>query len=177
MHRVLLATALAVASLFAMSAVAQAQPPAPDQTLPPTFVPPAPTPVVDVASAEAAAERYAARNAGRFLRRDSRRVRTIDVNAACLEHPVIADRFGCVFTLRALAIQRRGGWWNHNGHDKATPASSKRGEPRRRFRVRTYGCLGALSITGGPTVTPSITLRFVECARVPRGDLTAPEPV
>jgi hypothetical protein len=173
MHRVLLATALAVASLFALGGVAQAQPPEADSTLPPTFLPPAPAPVVDEASAEAAARRYAARNAGQFLNRSSRRTRTIDVQARCLEHPVIADRFGCVFTLRALVIQRRHGWWNHDG-PKASPTSQK---SRRRFRVRTYGCLGALSITGGPTVTPTITLRFVECARVPRGDLVAPEPV
>jgi hypothetical protein len=174
MQRVLLVAAIAVASLFALGAVAQAQPPESDDVLPPTLVPPAPAPVVDEASAEAAAERYAARNAARFLNRSARRTRTIDVNAACLEHPVIADRFGCVFTLRALVWQRRG----DRGHDgpKAEPTSRSR-DRRRRVRIRTYGCLGALSITGGPTATPAITLRFVECARVPRRDLVAPEPV
>ena len=69
MRRALTLAVLAAISLFALGGVAQAQePPAPDQTLPPTFVPPAPAPVTDVASAEAFAEGYATRNAWRFLR-------------------------------------------------------------------------------------------------------------
>jgi hypothetical protein len=170
MHRVLLATALVVASLFAVSGVATAQPPA-EKTIPPIFTPPAPAPVVDEASAEAAARRYAARNAGRFLQRGPRRVRVLDVNARCLEHPIIADRFGCVFTLRALVRRDRRDW----GHDWDGPKAAQ--NKFRRVRVRTFGCLGLLRIVGGPTVTPSITVPLVECARAPRGDYEAPEPV
>ena len=115
MRRALLLAALMAVSLFALGGVAQAQdPPAPDQTLPPSFVPPAPAPVTDVDSAEAFATGYAERNAWRFLRQSPRRVRVIDANAACLEHPVVALRFGCVFTVRALVIQRRHGWWGHD---------------------------------------------------------------
>ena len=169
MRRVLLLVAVAAASMLALGGTAAAQdPPAPDQTLPPTFVPPAPAPVVDTDGAAAFTERYVSRNAWRFLRESPRRVRVIDANAACLEHPVIAARFGCVFTLRALVIQRRSGWHGY---------PSKSGPPKhRRVRVRQYGCLGALTVVGGPTATPTGIVRFVECARVPRGDLSAPEP-
>ena len=140
---------------------------------------PAPTPVTDVESAEAFAEGYADRNAWRFLRQRPRSVRVIDAEARCLAHPVIADRYGCVFTLRALVIQRRQGWWHGSkGHDsKRGYASSRRGDDRkrhRRFRVRQYGCLGALTVVGG--TSPQGIVRFVECARVPRRDLTVPEP-
>ena len=167
MRRVVTAV-IAATSLFALGGVAQAQPPQ-DPATPPEFAPPAPAPVVDTDSAAAFTERYVARTAQRVLReRSRRRVRVLDVNAACLEHPVVANRFGCIFTLRALIIQRRRGWEGY-------PAKS--GPPKhRRVRIRRIGCLGALSVTGGPSVTPTAQLRFVECARVPRGDYTAPEP-
>jgi hypothetical protein len=172
MHRSFLTAALAAVALFGASGVAQAQDP--ETTVPPAFSPPAPAPVVDVASAEAFIEGYAADNARRFLRQDRRRVRTIDVNAACLEHPAVADRFGCVFTLRALVIQnRRHGWWRWD--NKSGPARAA-GKGRPRFRIRTFGCLGLARVIGGPTVTPSVTVPLVECARVPRGDMVAPEP-
>ena len=173
MHRSIIIAATAALFLFAGSGVAQAQDPEDTAKVPPAFSPPAPAPVVDVASAEAFIEGYAARNASRFLGQDRRRVRVLDVNAACLEHPVIALRFGCVFTLRALVIDRRSRGWH--GWDKATPAS--RGGKRPRFRIRTFGCLGLARVVGGPTVTPSVTVPLVECARAPRGDYTAPEPV
>ena len=171
MRRALLLVALAAVSMFALGGTAAAQdPPAPDQTLPPTFVPPGPAPVVDTDSAAAFTEGYVSRNAWRFLRESPRRVRTIDANAACLAHPVIANRFGCVFTLRALVIERRHGWKGYH---------ASKGDPprRRRVRIRQFGCLGALTVVGGPSATPSAVVRFVECARVPRGDLVAPEPV
>ena len=181
MRRTLAVAAVAAVSLFASTGVALAGDPAPDQELPPAFVPPTPAPVVDDATAAAFAERYAARNAPRFLNQDRRRVRVVDTNAACLEHPIIADRFGCVFTVRALVAFRNRGWDGWDDHNKATPASTRGGDHgrrhHRRFRIRTYGCLGALTVVGGPTVTPSGILRFVECARAPRGDYVAPEPV
>ena len=169
MRRALLMAALAAISVLALGGVAQAQdPPAPDQTLPPSFAPPAPAPVTDVASAEAFATGYASRNAWRFLRQSPRRVRVIDAAARCLEHPVIAARFGCVFTLRALVIERRHGWRGY--HSKSGPPKRSRS----RVRIRRFGCLGALTVVGG--AAPQGIVRFVECARVPRGDFTAPEP-
>ena len=176
MRRVLLVVAVAAISMLALGGVAQAQdPPAPDQTLPPSFVPPAPpAEVVDVAGAEAFAEGYADDNANRFLRQRSRNVRVIDADAACLQNPAVATRFGCVFTLRALVIERRGGWW---GHDSRRGDDHSKKNRRPRFRIRQYGCLGLLSVVGGPGVEPQGILRNVECRRVPRGDLVAPEPV
>jgi hypothetical protein len=171
--RSILIAAVAAASLLA-PASAMAGDPAPNQDLPPAFVPPAPTPVTDVATAEAFTTQYATNNASRFLNSDRRRTRVTDVQARCLEHPVIADRFGCIFTLRAAVWERSR--WGHSARLKRHGNPHPQSQPRR-IRVRNFGCLGALSITGGPTVTPSATLRFVECARVPRGDYLAPEPV
>ena len=172
MRRTLTVAALAVASLFAFGGVAQAQ----DPTVPEAFSPPAPpTEVVDVAGAEAFAENYADDNANRFLRERSRNVRVIDVNSACLQNPAVATRFGCVFTLRALVIQRRHGWW---GHDSKRGHYSKYDRKHRKpkFRIRQYGCIGLLTVVGGPGVEPQGILRAVECARIPRGDMNAPEP-
>ena len=174
MRRVLIMAVLAAISLFALGGVAQAQDPVPA----PEFSPPAPpAEVVDVAGAEAFAEGYADDNANRFLRQRSRNVRVIDANAACLQNPAVATRFGCVFTLRALVIQRRSGWW---GHDSRAHKSSRRGDDHKRhkprFRIRQYGCIGLLTVVGGPGVEPQGLLRAVECARIPRGDMVAPEP-
>ena len=175
MRRALTVAALAAVSLFASSGVALGQE-VESKTPPPEFSPPTPAPVVDVASAEAFAERYGARNAARFLDQNRRRVRVFDVEARCLEHPVIADRFGCVFTLRAAVILRRSRGWDGWGHDKAEPARAAGGNRGRRFRIRNYGCLGLLRIQGGPTVEPTVQVPLIECARVPRGDYDAPEP-
>ena len=35
-----------------------------------------------------------------------RRVSISDVNVSCLQHPIIASRFGCVFTLRVAVTER-----------------------------------------------------------------------
>ena len=173
MRRTLLLAALAALSLFALGGVAQAQEPE-EKEVPPAFAPPAPAPVIDVASAEAFASGFVARNAWRFLREHPRRVRVLDVAVRCLQHPIIATRFGCVFTLRALTINRRHGWWGHSA--KYNKRGHGRKDRRPRFRIRQFGCLGALRITGGPAATPTADVPFVECARVPRGDFTAPEP-
>lgn len=172
MRRVLTVAACA-ASMLLMGGVGAAQASDPDPAVPPAFSPPTATPVTDVTSAEAFARRYAARNAARFLGVNRSRVRVVDANSACLEHPIIAARFGCVITLRALVIQRRHNWRNWEG----ASAASKSSTPRRRVRIRTFGCLGLLRIVGGPSVTPSVTVPLIECARAPRGDYTAPEPV
>ena len=176
MRKVLVAAVAASSLLMVGAGPAMAQDPPKSDEVPPAFVPPTPGPVVDEASAEAFAEDYADDNARRFLRSDRRRVRVIDANARCLASPIVETRFGCVFTLRALVISRSRGWdgWGHKAR-----ASGKRGDDRRRhrrFRVRQYGCLGALTIDGGPTVTPTVQVRFVECARIPRGDREVVEP-
>jgi len=172
MRRVLLIAVLAVGALALPSAAQATDPP-----VPPAFAPPVVAPVVDVPTAEAFAKAYATENARSFLRERRRnRVRVIDAASRCLQSPVLATRFGCVFTLRALVIQRRNGWdnWGHGSKLK-----SRRGHhrPRPRFRIRNFGCLGFLRVNGGPAVTPTGELVAVECARVPRGDIVAPEPV
>ena len=176
--RSFLAVAATAASMLLIggAGTALAQDPV-EPVVPPAFVPPAPTPVTDTATAAAFTERYAARNAWRFLRQNPRRVRVVDTNAACLAHPVIADRYGCVFTLRALVIERRHRGWDGWDHDKpvATPSSRRGGHGHKRFRIKTYACLGLATVIGG--TNPQGITRFVECARVPRGDLVAPEPV
>ena len=173
MRRALVA-AVAVLSIGAFGATsAQAA----DDPVPPAFSPPAPAPVTDTASAEAFLEGYAADNARRFLRVHRSRVRVIDVNAACLQHPVTLTRFGCAFTLRALVIQRRHNWrnWSHGHSSKAR--SSGRKPQRRRVRIRTFGCLGIARIDALPAATPTVQIPLVDCVRVPRRDLEAPEPV
>ena len=97
-------------------------------------------------------------------------MRVLDANAACLEHPAVENRFGCVFTLRALTIERRHGWRGYESKYK----SSRYKHRKPRFRVRQYGCLGALTVVGGDA--PQGVVRFVECARIPRGDSMVPMP-
>ena len=190
MRRVLVVAAVAASSLLMFGGVAQAQDPPAEPTVPPAFAPPAPAPVVDTDSAEAFTLDYVSDNGRDILReggvrglRDRRFVRVIDAQAACLQSPIVETRFGCVFTLRALVIQkRRGGWdnWGHGpkGHDsKAKSRRGHRGNHRPRFRIRNYGCLGFLRVDGGPTATPTADVVQVECARVRRGDIEAPEPV
>jgi len=171
MRRVVLFAAVAATSLFAFGGVASASddPPVAD---PPAAItlPTTPAPVVDVDTAAAFAKIYVARNAARLLGQDRRRVRVVDVASVCLQSPVLATRFGCVFTLRAAVIQRARGWdWGH--------ASSKRsGKHNRRVHVRRFGCLGGLTINGGPSVTPTAQVRFSECARIPRDDIEVVAP-
>jgi hypothetical protein len=175
---VLVAGAVSIMAMFGITGVGLAQDPAPDQELPPAFAPPVPAPVVDVDTAAAFAEGYATRNAWRYLRENPRRVRVVDANAACLAHPVIADRYGCVFTLRALVLDRRHrGWdkWGHSSKYHRRGGDHGKRDRRPRFRIRTYGCLGLATVIGG--ANPQGITRFVECARVPRGDVVAPEPV
>jgi hypothetical protein len=176
MHRVLIIVALAAVSLFGFTGVALAGDP--DPVVPPAFSPPTPGPVTDEATAETFAKAFVARNAGRFLRSDRRRVRVLDANAKCLQSPVVDTRFGCVFTLRALVISRSRGWdgWDHHGVTARKSGDPRGDHGRRHFRIRNYGCLGFLRINGGPTVTPSVQVPAVECGRVPRGDIVAPEP-
>jgi len=161
-------------SLVGAVGTAQAQE---DDPVPPAFAPPAPAPVTDADSAALFLEGYVADNARRFLRTDRRRVRVIDVNATCLQHPVTLTRYGCAFTLRALVIQRRHNWRNW-GHGSKARTSGKRGEkPRHRVRIRTFGCLGIARIDAPAAGTPTVRIPLADCVRVPRRDLVAPEPV
>jgi hypothetical protein len=186
MRRVLVVAAIAASSLLLGGGVAQAQDPPADDPVPPAFAPPAPAPVVDTDSAEAFTLDYVSDNGRALLReggvrglRDRRAVRVVDAQAACLQSPIVDTRFGCVFTLRALVISNRHhGWdgWGHSAH-KSSKRGHKGDKHRRHFRIRNYGCLGFLRIDGGPTATPTADVVQVECARVPRGDIEAPEPV
>lgn len=183
MRRVLIVAAVAASSLLIGGGVAQAQTP-PDGDLPPAFAPPVVAPVVDVDSAADFAENFATDNAGDFLGENGRRVRVLDANATCLEHPAVADQFGCIFTLQAAVIQRD----RHRGHSSRRHHSRHvtrhvRGhsghhpQPQpRRVRVRFFGCIGALRITGGPTVTPTAEVSFSDCVRIRRSDIMVPEP-
>jgi hypothetical protein len=171
MRRLLVPAALAAVMLVPASALA-GDPPVTDP--PPEFVAPTPSPVVDNDTAAAFVKVYIARNSARILGQDRRRVRVLNVDSACLTSPVLATRFGCVFTLRAAVIQRSHGWdWGHDAR-----ASSKRGGHRRNrhVRVRNFGCLGSLRINGGPSVTPTVTNLEFECARIPRDDTTVVAP-
>jgi hypothetical protein len=175
MHRALLVAALTVASLFALGGTALADhtpPPVVTPTPPPPVVTPTPAPVTDNTTAANFARLYVARNAGTLLGVNGRRVRVTADDAACLQSPVLATRFGCVFTLRALVIQQRNRYWvgartasRRGHHPSPTP-----------LRARQFGCLGFLRINGGPTVTPTAEVVNVECARIPRGDWEGPTP-
>jgi len=155
---------------------------------PPTIAP-LPTPpsaVVDNATAATFARLYLARNvrdllqaggAGNF---EGRRVRLVDTNATCLTSPVLATRFGCVFTLRAAVILRRSHGWDNWGREARASSKRDHGNRRdrnRRFIVRNFGCLGGLTINGGPSVTPTAQVRFIECGRISDSTLTEPTPV
>ena len=182
MRRTLLTTALCAVSLFALGGVAQAQEP-PVAPTPPEFAPPAPAPVTDTDTAGAFTKLYVAQHAGDLLRqRNHRRVRVTSADASCLQSPILATRFGCVFTLRAFVIQRNRGWDNWGHGDSRGRSASTHGKRHDRirhqhFRVRRFGCLGFLRVDGGPTVTPTAQVVQVECARIPREDITVDEPV
>ena len=128
MRRTCLTVALAAMSLFALGGTALADDP---PGVPPAFAPPAVAPVTDVPSANAFAEKYANDNAGRFLNSDRRRVRVIDADAACLQSPVVATRFGCVFTLKALVISRNRGWDNWGHGDSRSHPRARSANPRK----------------------------------------------
>jgi hypothetical protein len=169
---------------FALPATALAGDDPPVTPAPPEFAPaPAPQSVTDVPSANAFVKAYVARQAAEQLRTQRNRVRVLDVQSSCLQSPLLDTRFGCVFTLRAAVINRRGGWDYWRGHDRARSASVRGGDDRRgnrnrhrRFRVRVIGCLGGLTVNGGPTVTPTVQVRFLECARIAREDSEAVAP-
>lgn len=173
MRRVVLFAALAATSLFAFGSVALAQddPPAPPP--PPEFAPPTPGPVVDNDSAGAFTKLFVLRNADRLSRSPRIRVRVLNVESSCLQSPFLDTRFGCVFTLRALLIQRRHGWdWGNDSraHSASQRGDHRRGRHNRRFRVQAIGCLGFLRVDGGPSVTPTAQVVQVECRRIQRDD-------
>jgi hypothetical protein len=147
-------------------------PPAPAQPIA-TPTPPAPTPVTTEAQANAFATAFVLRNGGSIAGvnqsnyRHTRRVSVSDVASACLQHPVVAARFGCIvrFNVSVRDNDRRG---DRNYH------SSRRGgdddwdrRDSRRDRVRSLGCLAALRIVGGPSVTPTATVAFADCVLRP----------
>jgi hypothetical protein len=151
-------------------------PPAPAQPIatPPAFVP---TPVTTEAQANAFATAFVLRNGASIAGvnqsnyRHTRRVSVSDVASACLQHPVVAARFGCIvrFNVTVRDNDRRGHYYSH-----ARSASKGGGDDdgwdrrdQRRDRVRSLGCLAALRITGGPNVTPTATVAFSDCVLRP----------
>lgn len=153
--------------------IAQAQD---DPPVPPAFVPPAPAPVVDEASAEAFIDGYASDAAERFLGTRRSRVRVLNVESSCLQHPVTLTRYGCVVRLRALVIQKRNHWRNWSHSSKAR-SSSKRGHHGHRVRIRAYGCLGIARIDAIDPLDPQVRVPLADCQRIQREDIETPEPV
>ena len=177
--------AVAASSMLLVGGAGSALAQDPPVSEPPAeFAPPAPGPVVDTESAGAFAKLYVVRNSDRLSRERRERVRVLNVESSCLQAPFLETRYGCVFTLRAAIISRRGGWdWGH-GH-KAHKSSRgddndrrHRGRDRdrnRRFRVRFVGCIGALRVDAGPP--PSAQLQALECRRIQRDDEEVVAPV
>ena len=172
MRKVLMVAAVAASALLMGVGTAQAQ----DPVVPPAFVPPAPAPVVDEASAETFLEGYASDQAEDFLRTRRSRVRILNVEARCLQHPVTLTRYGCAVRLRALVIQKRHHWrnWSH-GDNKAK--SSGRRSNRPRVRIRAYGCLGIARIDAINPLDPQVRVPLADCQRIRSRDLEVPTPV
>lgn len=174
MRRTLLVALCALAALLIGSVSAQAA--EPETVVPPAFVPPAPAPVTDEASAEAFLNGYASEQARRFLRTPRSRVRVLNVESRCLQHPVTLTRYGCAVRLRALVIQRRHRWHNWSHGSKASK-SSKRGHRRNRVRIRAFGCLGIARIDAVDAANPTVVIPLADCQRIQREDIETPEPV
>jgi hypothetical protein len=180
MRRVLVALA-ACLSMLLVGAVGIAQAGEPeDSTVPPAFSPPTTLPVTDTASAETFLEGYVSERANlrQLLNVRRSRIRVLDVNATCLQHPVTLTRFGCAFTLRALVIQRRHHWrnWSHGG-PMVTPSSRRGGHKGHRVRIRTFGCLGIARIDAVDAAAPTVQIPLSDCQRIRNRDLVAVEPV
>jgi hypothetical protein len=146
---------LAVAALAAPTAAQADHNPSP-------VINPLPTSVTDEASANTFAQAYVLRNAARIADVDLRssrsrsRVTVSDVASACLQHPVVASRFGCIVRFNiAVSEERNRTYSRGHGHNPLpTPV-----------RTRSLGCLAALRISGGPSVTPSVTVAFADCVQ------------
>lgn len=175
MRRVLMVAAVAASAMLMGVGSAQAA----DPVVPPAFAPPAPAPVTDEASAEAFLDGYASDQAERFLRTRRSRVRVINVESRCLQHPVTLTRYGCVVRLRALVIQRRHHWrdWSHGHSSHASKSSKRRGHDRPRVRIRAYGCLGIARIDAINPLDPDVRVPLADCQRIQRDDIETPEPV
>jgi hypothetical protein len=174
MRRVLVA-ALAASSLLAVgggTALADGH----DGTTP--VVNPLPTRVVDEGSANTFAQAYVIRNGARIAgvdlgdrdrrngrddrngRNDRNRVRVTvsDAASACLQHPVVLTRFGCIVRFNVAVTEERGRDRTYSrGHDRNPPVVNP--------LVRNIGCLAALRINGGPSVTPSVSVAFADCVQ------------
>jgi hypothetical protein len=159
-------TILSLAAVAALAVPSAALATDHDSTVP--TVNPLPTRVTDEASANTFAQAYVIRNAARIADvdlnnsdrgrdRGRSRVRTTvsDVASACLQHPVVLTRFGCIVRFNLLVEERNRTY--SRGHDRNPPVVNP--------LVRNIGCLAALRINGGPSVTPSVTVAFADCVR------------
>jgi hypothetical protein len=140
---------------------------------PPAFVP---TPVVTEADANTFARAYILRNGGGLAgvnlrdngrdngrdnwRNNRNRVTVSDVVASCLQHPVVLTRFGCI--TRFNVSVRDDGRGYSRAHAAKTHGRNPVPTPQ---RVRSLGCLAALRINGGPSVTPSVSVAFADCVQ------------
>jgi hypothetical protein len=105
-------------------------PPAPAQPIA-TPTPPAPTPVTTEAQANAFATAFVLRNGGSIAGvnqsnyRHTRRVSVSDVASACLQHPVVAARFGCIvrFNVSVRDNDRRG-HYSHSSRARAAATTT-----------------------------------------------------
>jgi hypothetical protein len=141
-----------------------------------------PTTVTNETQANTYANAYVIKNAGTIAGIDTssrwnsvRRITVSDVATACLQHPVVAARFGCIvrFNLAVRDNDRRGRN-DYRFHFRAHSSSGRGGDDdwgrrdRSRDRVRSFGCLAALRIVAGPGVTPATTVAFADCTERPR---------
>jgi hypothetical protein len=142
---------------------------------------PLPTTVTNESQANDYTKAYVNRNAQgitnvdlRGRGRSFRRVTVSDVAASCLQHPVIAARFGCVFRFNIeIRDNDRRGHNDRGDRDYRRAHSSSKGggdddwdrRDRGRDRTVSLGCLGALRIVAGPGVTPQAQLVFADCVR------------
>jgi hypothetical protein len=186
-RRISLVAALAAAASLALAGTALAgghTPPTPPVAEPPAPIQlPTVNRVVDVPTAEAFTRAFAARNAARFLRTDRDRVRVTDVLSTCLQSPVSAGQFGCVFALQAAVVTRNNHRWDWDSLAPVSPARAH-GNPtppappqsHRRLNVQRFGCLGEIDIRGGASVTPTASVDFLSCARVQNSRFDVPIP-
>jgi hypothetical protein len=137
-------------------------------------VTPLPTQVTTEAEANTFVRALIIRNADRVshiagLRGDRgrQRVTLSDITTACLQHPVVLTRFGCIFRFNAevRTNDRRGHGDRHytRAHASGGGDDDWGRRDRNRDRVRSLGCLGALRINGGVGVTPTVNVSFVDC--------------
>jgi hypothetical protein len=170
----LAATALAVPS--AAQADGSHNYPSPPPPAPVTL----PTSVTNETEANNYVRAYVALNVGNITQtnlqgrfdRGHRRVTLSNIATACLQHPVVAARFGCVFRFNVEIRDNDRSGRNDRGYrrfkgggDDNDNWGNWNGRDRNRDRVQNLGCLGAIRINAGPGATPVAQVVFADCVR------------